>query len=142
MSRHYIDFVALDLAAEDLDGLAFDNPFAELGRHRLGVIRVEIQLIADLFIREIQPHEIEAEDPDPQRLVMAGEDGPGKVVEVLPACLATVAATLGLGRIVTLLGDLGGGAMRTSDTLGPPQLADGLEALQVIDEPLDVDHCP
>jgi hypothetical protein len=26
--------------------------------------------------------------------------------------------------------------------LGPPQLADGLEALQVIDEFLDVDHRP
>jgi hypothetical protein len=46
--------------------------------------------VADLFIREIQPHEIEAEDPDSQRLVMAGEDGPGQVVEVLPTVSASV----------------------------------------------------
>jgi hypothetical protein len=42
MSRHHIDFVAFDLAAEDLDGLAFDDPFTELGRHHLGVVGVEI----------------------------------------------------------------------------------------------------
>jgi hypothetical protein len=42
MSRHHIDFVAFNLAAEDLDGLAFDDPFAELGRHHLRVVGVEI----------------------------------------------------------------------------------------------------
>jgi hypothetical protein len=42
MSRHDIDFVALDLAAEDFRGLAFDDPFSKLGRHHLGVVGVEI----------------------------------------------------------------------------------------------------
>jgi hypothetical protein len=42
MSCHHIDFVAFDLAAEDLLGLAFDDPFAELGDHLLGVVGVEI----------------------------------------------------------------------------------------------------
>ena len=42
MSCHRIDFVAFDLAAEDLDGLAFDDPFAELGGHHWGVVGVEI----------------------------------------------------------------------------------------------------
>jgi len=73
---------------------------------------------------------------------MAGEDGPGQVVEVLLAGLATVATTFRLGRIVTLFGDLRGVAMGTGDALWPSQLADGLEAFQVIDELLDVDHCP
>ena len=31
MSCHHIDFIAFDIAAEDLDGLALDDPFAELG---------------------------------------------------------------------------------------------------------------
>ena len=105
MSCHHIGFVAFDLAAEDLDGLAFDDPFSKLGRHHLGVVGVEIQLVADLLIREIQSHEIEAEDPDPQRLVMAGENGPGQVVEVFLTGLALVTLTLGLGGVVTLFGD-------------------------------------
>jgi hypothetical protein len=98
--------------------------------------------VADLFIREIQPHEIEAEDPDPQRLVMAGEDRPGHVIEVFLTGLAVRALSLGLGRIVTLFGDLRRVAMGTSYAFGPAQLADGFETLQVVDEVLDVDHRP
>lgn len=32
--------------------------------------------------------------------------------------------------------------MRTSDAVRPSQFANRLEALQVVDEPLDVDHRP
>jgi hypothetical protein len=72
--------------------------------------------------------------------VMAGEDGPGQVVEVLLTRLALITLTLRLGRIVTLSGDRRGVAMGTDDALGPSQLADGLEALEVVDEVLDLDH--
>ena len=98
--------------------------------------------MADLFIREIQAHEIEAEDPDTQRLVMAGEDGPGQVVEVFLTSLALITLALGLGRIVTLFGDRRRVATGTGDALRPSQLADGLEAFEVVDEVLDVDHRP
>ncbi len=54
MSRHNIDFIAFDFTAEDLDGLALDDRFAELGGHRLGLVGVEIQLLSDLFIGEVQ----------------------------------------------------------------------------------------
>jgi len=77
MSCYHIDFVEFDFAAESLDRLALDDPFAELGGHLLGVVGVDIELVADLFIREIQTHEIEAEDPDPQRLMVAGKDSTG-----------------------------------------------------------------
>src|ERR1035437_4102169 len=98
--------------------------------------------MADLFIREIQPHEIEAEDPDPQRLVMASEDRPGQVVEEFLTGLALVALSLRLGRIVTLFRDPRRVAMGTGYTLRPTQLTDCLEALDVVDEVLDVDHRP
>ena len=42
MSCHHIDFVAFDFAAEGLDGLALDDPRAELGGHLLGIIGVKI----------------------------------------------------------------------------------------------------
>ena len=38
MSCHHIGFVAFDFAAEDLDGLALDDPFAELGGHLLSIV--------------------------------------------------------------------------------------------------------
>ena len=42
MSRHHIDFVTFDFAAEGLHGLPLDDPFAELSGHLLGVIGIEI----------------------------------------------------------------------------------------------------
>jgi hypothetical protein len=73
---------------------------------------------------------------------MASEDRPGQVVEVFLTSSASVALAVGLGRIATLFGDLSGIAMGANDALRPTQLADGLEALQVVDEVLDVDHRP
>ena len=119
MSRHNIDFIAFDFTAEDLDGLALDDPFAELGGHRLGLVGVEIQLLSDLFIGEVQAHEVEAEDPDPQWLVMTGEDGAGQVIEELLTGLASVALACRLGRVMALLGDPPGRAVWTSHPLGP-----------------------
>lgn len=142
MSRHNIDFIAFDFTAEDLDGLALDDPFAELGGHRLGLVGVEIQLLSDLFIGEVQAHEVEAEDPDPQGLVMAGEDGAGQVIEELLTGLASVALACRLGRVMALLGDPPGRAVWTSHPLGPAQVADGLETFHVVDQVADVDHRP
>ncbi len=73
---------------------------------------------------------------------MAGEDRPGQVIEEFLTGLAPVTLPLGLGRIVTLLGDPRGVTMRTGDALGPAQVADRLETLQVVDEVLDADHDP
>ena len=62
---HDVHLVALDLAAEGYLGLAPDDPLAKVGRHHLGVIRIDAQLLGDLFVGEVQPHEVEAQDPDP-----------------------------------------------------------------------------
>jgi len=48
---------------------------------------------------------------------MAGEDRPGQVIEEFLTGLTPVALPLGLGRIVTLLGDLRGVTMGTGDAL-------------------------
>ena len=140
MSCHHIDFIAFHLAAERHLRLAFHDPFAQPRGHLLDIITIKIQLLSNLFIREIQPHEIEAENPDPQRLVMAGEDRAGQVVEAFLTGLALVALSLRLGRIVPLFRNPRRVAMGTGYTLGPAQLADRLEALMVVDEVLDVDH--
>ena len=89
---------------------------------------------------EVQPHEVEAQDPDPQRLVVAGEDCPGQVVEPLAAAVALVALPLGLGVVVAVLGGPGTATLGAPYAVRPAHQADGLEALGVVDEGLDVDH--
>src|SRR3954451_3394847 len=62
---HDVDLVALDLAAEGDLGLPQDHPLPQRGRHPLGVVGVEVELLGDLLVGEVQPHEVEQQDPDP-----------------------------------------------------------------------------
>ncbi len=105
MSGHHIDFVALDLAFQGHGGAAVDDPPAERLNHRLGVAPMDVELLGDLQCREVQPHEVEADDPGPERLVMSGEDGAGQVVESLAAVMAEIALAMGLRAILAILDD-------------------------------------
>src|SRR3954447_22491754 len=142
MSCRDIDFIAFHLAAERHRRLASHDALAQLRGHPLNVITVEIQLLSDLFLREIQPHEVEAEDPRPQGPVMAGEDRAGQVIEAPPTGRALVPLPRRLGLVASLLGDSGGSAMRAGHSVGPAHLPDGLEASAIVDEVPDVQHHP
>ena len=100
MSCYYIDFVAFHFAAERDLRLSFNDALTKLSGHLLGIVTVQIQLLSDLFIREIQPHKIEAEHPDPQRLVVTGKDRPGEVVEPLSTDGALILLSFRLGFVV------------------------------------------
>jgi hypothetical protein len=66
MPRHHIDLVTLNGSLELWGGLATDYPFSKLGRHLLNVVLVEAQFLADLPVRQVQPHEIQTQDPSAQ----------------------------------------------------------------------------
>jgi hypothetical protein len=100
---HHVHLVVLDLAGEPDLGLALHDPLPELRGHPLGVIGMEVQLLRDLLVGEVQAHEVEAEGPDLQRWMMAGEDRPGQVVEATGAIAALVALAGRLGIIASLL---------------------------------------
>ena len=113
---------------------------AERRDHRPGVSLVDPQLAGDLKAREVQAHEIQAGDPDAQGLMMIGEDGAGQVVEPLPAGVAFVPLAMLLDVVAAVLGRRLRSAEGTRDAVGPPHVADGLEALGVVEEVLDVHH--
>ena len=110
MSGHHIDFVALDLALQHDRGATGDDPLAELADHRSGVIFVDFELLGDLLPVEFQAHEIQARDPGAQRLMMAGEDGLGQVIEASAAAPTFVALPVRLGVIPAVLDDRSRGA--------------------------------
>jgi hypothetical protein len=140
MSCHHIDFVAFDLSGECHLRPALDDPFPELRCHDLDVVGIQIEFLSDLFIGQVQPHEVQAEDPEPQWLMMTGKDRPGEVVELPLAALAVIALPRRLGLVATLFSDLGRGAVGAGHAVGPTEVPDGLEALGVVDEVMDVEH--
>ena len=103
MSGHHIDFVAFDLTFEGDGRGVIDDPLAELLNHRMDAAAVHTRFLGDLQGQQIQPHEVGANDPHPQGLVMAGEDGPGQVVESPPTDLTEVALAMLLGDVASTL---------------------------------------
>jgi len=138
MPGHHVNLVTFNLAAESDLRLPLNDPLTKLRGHLLGIVGVQVQLLGDLLVREVQPHEVEAQGPDPQRLVMAGEDRPSQVVETPAAGGALIALPFRLGVVLTLLRDLRRVAMRAADAVRPAQPPDRFVALGVVDERLDV----
>ena len=71
---------------------------------------------------------------------MAREDGAGEVVEPLATAAALIAPTLGLGVVAAIPDDRGRFAGGAGDAIGSPHITDGLEALGVVEEVLDIHH--
>jgi len=137
---HDVDLVALDLAAELHLRLPLNDPLPQHGRHPLGVVGIEVEFLGDLLVREVQAHEVQDQDPDPQRLVVPGEDRLGQVIEAAAAGPALVTLPLRLGLIPALLDNPVRIAMGAADTRGPAEVANHLVALGVVDDPQDVDE--
>ena len=70
-----------------------------MSRHLMQVILVEIEFLRDLLIGEIESHQIQTENPFPQRLMVMSEDGVGQIVKVAPTRVAMVALALALAFI-------------------------------------------
>lgn len=117
MSRHHIDFVTLHLPREGEVRLVLYDAFAQLRGHDLDIVGMHIEFLSDLFIRQLQTHEVEAENPDPQRLVMTSKDGAGQVVEFRLTRLALLPLSRRLGLVSPLFGDVGSTAVGTDHTI-------------------------
>jgi hypothetical protein len=105
-----------------------------------GVLGIAVQLAGDRLVGAVQPKEIATQDPDAQGLRMAGEDGPGPVVEPAGTGLAKRALSSRLGFVVALLNDPVGAAVRAADPVRPPQVAKDWEAAGIVDQSWKVEH--
>jgi hypothetical protein len=71
------------------------------------VILIEIKFLRNLAIREVEPHEIQAQYPDPQGLMMASKNGPAQIVKASAARLTAITLTFRLRVVAPLFSDLG-----------------------------------
>jgi hypothetical protein len=72
--------------------------------------------------------------------MVPGEDGVNQVNELRVAAVTVVALSLRLGVVSAVLCDLGGATPGAPHAVWPAHRPDGLEALGVVDQGLDVDH--
>jgi hypothetical protein len=104
------------------------------------VIVVQAQLPGDLLVRQVQPHEIETQDPGTKRLVMSSQDGAGQVIEPRSAVLTLVPLSVPLGLIMTMADHGGTGTGRAANAFRPSTVPDQLIAFGIIDQSSQIDH--
>src|SRR5215203_272935 len=144
MARRDVDLVAFHHALQHLSRACRQDPGAQLFGHGLYVTDVEIEFPGDLLVRQVQAHEVEAQNPEPQRLMMAGENGIGEVIEAHLTGRAPVALPAPLPLVMAMSRHLGAPALRAPHALGPAQMPNRLKAPGIVDQALDVDqvlHC-
>ena len=71
---------------------------------------------------------------------MSRENGIGQVIEALMTTFALITLTVGLSIISAVLDDRVRAAMRTGYAVRPTHIPDGLVALGVVDEVLNIHH--
>ena len=115
------------------------QPVAQLLGHELHVRAGEPQLQGDLPVGEVQAHEVQAQHPDPQRLVMPGQHRAGEVVEAPRAALAAVALPVRLAVVAPVADHRGAAAPGAAHAFWPAALAHEGKALGVVHQARKVD---
>jgi len=100
------------------------------------------QLLGDLPIGKVQTHEIQAQHPYGQRLMVSGEHGFGQVIEGSIAHSTEITLSVRLSFIWSIFDDFGGVAMGTLDTFRPTKAANHLVTLGVVNQSVNVQSHP
>jgi hypothetical protein len=137
MTCYDVNFVAFNFSTELEGGLFGIHSRAQGFGHILNVILVQIQLGCDLHVRQIQAHQVKAQYPNSQWLVVPLEDSPAQIVEIGATALAVVPLTSWLGLVVSVSNHLTAAAIRAAYTVWPPDIADGVKAFGIIDKSVD-----
>ena len=130
-----IDLVGLDGAFQRRRGDFGNQTSAKMRRHV--VIAVQAQLLSDLLVRQVEPHEIQTQDPGPKRLMVSSQNSTGQVIEPRSAILTPLPLPMSLGFIMADHG--GAGTARAANAVRPSIVPDQLIALGIIDQGRQID---
>jgi hypothetical protein len=140
VSGDNVDFVAFDCAFERWFGLEVYNATAQESGHLMNIVLVEIKFPRDLLVREVEPHQIQAQDPLAQGLMVMREDRIGQVVKVAITSFAVIALPFTLTLMHAASPDLVGLTPDASDTVRPADLAHALVAFRIVYQVVDSEH--
>jgi hypothetical protein len=93
-----VELVELNVAAQDHLGCLRHDAVTQ--HHGLGVALA--QFLRDLTVRQVHPHEVRAQDPGRNWLMMSGQNGSRQVIEAVLAGLAQVSLSVPLAIVMTV----------------------------------------
>ena len=140
MTCYDVDLVAFNFSTELYGGLFSIHSRAQGPGHVLNVVFVEIELGCNLQVRQIQTHQVKAQNPDAQRLMVSFEDGSREIVEIDVTALAMVPLASRLGLITSVSNNLGAAALWAAYAFRPSDVTDSVEAFGIVDQVIDLDE--
>ena len=142
MACNHIDFINFDFTRQNHSRLFRQDSFAQLGRHVVSTVFIQIEFSRDLQIRQVQAHEIQTNQPDSERLMMTRENGVGEIIKVASTTATVVALSMALGVIHSTLGHLGGFTMCTGHAARPANGSHNFKALLVVNQRQEIQFHP
>ena len=137
LSRHHRDFGTRHLPHACDVRRVWDDACAPRRGHALDLVGRPLECLGAWFMRPLQSPDVAAEHPDPPRLVMTSQEGPGQVVARRLIRLALLPRSCRWGRVATLCGEVGRAAVGPDHTSCPAARPAGVETLRVSHEMLD-----
>jgi hypothetical protein len=129
---HDVDLIAFHLTAQGGGEFLGHDALAQLSRHVMRLVFVEVEFLGNWRIGQVEAHEIRAQNPDAQRLMMTSKERVSQIVKAPFTGLAQIALPLGLSGVAPLFGDLWTVAIGAPDAIGPAHIADGGETFSVV----------
>ena len=129
---HDVDLIAFHLTAQGGGGFLSHEALAQLSRHVMRIVFVEVEFLGNWRIGQVEAHEGRAQNPDAQRLMMTSKDRVSQLVKAPFTRLAQIALRLGLSVVALLFGDLWTVAIGAPVAIGPAPIADGGEPFGVV----------
>src|SRR6056297_282421 len=126
------------LRLEELLAVFFYNPFSQLAGHCLHIARVKVQLLSNLLVGKVEPHEIETQNPNFQGLMVSGKYGSRQVIKALTAIFALIALFSRLCLIKTSSNHSLRIAKRAFSSFRPTEFAHGIETLPIVYQARDL----
>ncbi len=110
------------------------HSFAQLAGHCLNIARRQTRFSRNLFIGEVQAHEVQAQHPDAQRAMMPFTNRSSQIVKLLTTHLTNVALPVLIPIMMSAFLDLVRIAFWTAKPIRPAQLAHHLVTLRIVNQ--------
>src|SRR3954470_9333367 len=94
----------------------------------------------DLAVRQVYSHEIRAQDPGRDRLMMSGQNGSRQDIEAILACLAQVSLPVPPQIVMAVADHASATAVKADDTVRPAELTNDFITLRFVEQVRQLDQ--
>src|SRR3954465_6018113 len=140
VSGDNVELVELNVAAQDHLGCRRHDAVAQHLGHGLGVALAQTEFLRDLTVRQVHSHEVRAQDPGRDGLMMSGQNGSRQVIEAILACLAQVSLSVSLAIVMAVADHSCATTVKADNAVRPAELTNDVIALRFVEQGRQLDQ--